>query len=124
MIPPRCGKSCRGRREGRRGRSGGEGGRAAARPCEEAEDAETAIRMVRAGVFDTVLLDLTMPGLGGLTALPMLKAENPSAKIYVVTSKSDTETVKACKAAGADGFLIKPVHPEKLQKLLAQNNAA
>ena len=91
---------------------------------EEAEDAETAIRMVRAGVFDTVLLDLTMPGLGGLTALPMLKAENPSAKIYVVTSKSDTETVKACKAAGADGFLIKPVHPEKLQKLLAQNNAA
>ncbi|UUX51642.1 response regulator [Nisaea acidiphila] len=85
---------------------------------EEAEDGETAVRMMRTGVFDTVLLDLTMPGIGGLTALPMLKAENPESKIYIVTSFSDQQTAKACMAAGADGFLVKPVSPENLQRML------
>ncbi|MCR9256052.1 MAG: response regulator [Alphaproteobacteria bacterium] len=88
---------------------------------EEAQDAETAIRMMRAGLFDTVLLDLTMPGLDGLAALPMLKAENPDARIFIVTSHNDRDTVVACQAAGADGFLVKPVHPENLRKLMELN---
>lgn len=85
---------------------------------EDAEDAETAIRMMRGGLFDIVLLDLTMPGLGGLEALPLLKAENENARIFVVTSHGDVKTIETCKSLGADGFLVKPVHPDHLRRLL------
>lgn len=85
---------------------------------DEAEDAETAIRKMRSGLFDTVLLDLTMPGLSGLEALPLLKAENPKTHVIIVTGHADPETVAACRAAGASGFLTKPVRGDRLAKLM------
>ncbi|NQW08589.1 MAG: response regulator [Alphaproteobacteria bacterium] len=85
---------------------------------DEAEDAETAIRKMRSGLFDTVLLDLTMPGLSGLEALPLLKAENPSTCVIIVTSHTDPDTVDACRVSGADGFLVKPVRGDRLARLM------
>ena len=79
--------------------------------------------------FDLVLMDVQMPILDGLEAarqIRTLEAERtkPRVPILALTANTLAEDRAACLAAGMDGFLIKPVDPDKLAEILANVSAA
>lgn len=63
---------------------------------------------------DVVLLDLQMPNLGGLAALPRLRAACPQVEVVVLTTFDQEEHVFAALKAGARGYLLKDSAPETL----------
>ncbi|MEM7653241.1 MAG: response regulator [Pseudomonadota bacterium] len=70
---------------------------------------------------DAVIVDIMMPGLNGLEMIRRLKAEHglQDSKFLVVTSKPMQEFATTAKAAGADGFLTKPVTKDQLLQYLS-----
>ena len=73
----------------------------------EAENGIKAIEIVSEHVPDALLLDLTMPGLGGMQALPRLLAVQPQLRILVLTMHDDVAYARSALAAGARGFVLK-----------------
>jgi two-component system, chemotaxis family, chemotaxis protein CheY len=63
-----------------------------------------------------ILLDVNMPGMGGLEMLAQLALETGAPKIPVLmlTTEADRVLIARAKAAGAKGWLIKPVRPDLL----------
>jgi len=56
---------------------------------------------------DLVLLDIGMPGQGGLETLPRIKSDFPALKVLVVSVHKQAEYLHRALAAGADGYVIK-----------------
>ena len=73
----------------------------------EADSGEAAINVVAAEHPDVVLMDLAMPGIGGVEATRRLVAEHPRTAVLVVTMNTDDESVFAALKAGARGYLVK-----------------
>jgi CheY-like chemotaxis protein len=73
----------------------------------EAADGNEAIRAANTHHPDVVLLDLTMPGLDGLSALPALRAASPHSLIVVLTAMPAETRAEAAFRSGADGYLEK-----------------
>jgi CheY-like chemotaxis protein len=71
-----------------------------------------------------VLLDLNMPGLGGLEALPKLREALPEVKIVVLTTSKAAESEEAAMAAGADAYVSKPIDATSVPRLLREGLAA
>ncbi len=67
---------------------------------------------------DFVIMDLSMPGIGGLQVTRMLKSQNVLAKIIIVTLYDTPEYSLLAKSAGADGFLPKSDFGTKLVPLI------
>ena len=63
---------------------------------------------------DLILLDLVMPRLGGLAALPRLREVAPSAKVVVVSSSEDESLEDQARSLGAVGYLEKGLPPSEL----------
>ena len=82
----------------------------------QAWDGERGVRMARDHGPDLILMDLTMPGMDGLEATRLIKADPSTAAIPVValTASTRCEDVAAAQAAGCDGFLAKPVEPRRV----------
>jgi DNA-binding response OmpR family regulator len=81
----------------------------------EAGDGIEALRMARAARPDLILLDLNMPGPGGLTVLKKLKADPGfKAPVLVLTAGTDMESALAGIAAGADAYMTKPATRDQL----------
>ena len=73
----------------------------------EAENGEQAIERFRTLKPDVVLMDLQMPGLGGLEAITAIRSEAPNARIVVLTTfDGDVQAYRAMKA-GASAYLLK-----------------
>ena len=70
-------------------------------------DAESAIRAAGTLVPDVVVLDLSMPGMSGLDALPRLRAAAPAARIVVYSASDHPDVAKSALDAGASLFLVK-----------------
>jgi DNA-binding NarL/FixJ family response regulator len=68
---------------------------------------EDAVRVVAVLAPDVVLMDLAMPGLGGVEATRRIAAEHPSVAVLVVTMTADDDSVFAALKAGARGYLVK-----------------
>ncbi|HEX4826160.1 MAG TPA: response regulator transcription factor [Candidatus Polarisedimenticolaceae bacterium] len=73
----------------------------------EAEDGEEAIREVRRLDPDVVLMDVAMPGLGGLEATLAIRKEKPAVKVLVLTQYDDREYVARFLKAGVAGYVLK-----------------
>ena len=73
----------------------------------EAGNVDEAIAETRALDPDLVLLDLTMPGKPGLTAMPELLREHPDLKVMILSMEDDPRYVREAFAAGARGYLLK-----------------
>jgi DNA-binding NarL/FixJ family response regulator len=63
---------------------------------------------------DLVLMDVRMPGLGGLEATRRLVAAHPEAKVIMLTAADDRDQVAAAVSSGARGYLLKDVSHEEL----------
>lgn len=84
----------------------------------EAADGETAVRKARHLRPDVVLMDLVMPGAGGVDAIVALRAlANPPA-VIVLTSFSGEDRVLPAVRAGAAGYLLKDVEPAELEEAI------
>ena len=77
--------------------------------CDEASDGPTALRAIRSGCYDLVLLDIQMPNVGGDEVLRALRAEPPAPnlKILMMSGEVDPDAMAAFLAAGADDYLPK-----------------
>ena len=68
--------------------------------------------------YDVVLLDVSMPGIGGLAVLHRVRRSGPNAStpVIVVSAVKDEETIERCMSAGAQAYLTKPVRPAELAR--------
>ena len=73
----------------------------------EAEDGVTVAERCRTIDADVVVMDLTMPGRGGLKATEDLRRECPRTKVVVLTMHDDEAYVRLARLAGASGFVLK-----------------
>jgi CheY-like chemotaxis protein len=73
----------------------------------EVGDGEAAIGLAREQQPDVVVMDVHMPGMGGLDATRRIKREWPTIKVLVLTSLADNDTRDAAFVHGADSFLDK-----------------
>lgn len=80
----------------------------------EAADGAEAVEMVQALLPDVVLMDLVMPGMGGITAIREIGEISPSSRVLVLTSFSEDEQVFPSIKAGAMAYLLKDVPAEEL----------
>jgi DNA-binding NarL/FixJ family response regulator len=72
---------------------------------------EQALKLAENYAYDAILLDLLMPGIGGMAVLKDIRAAQPNARtpIVMVSVVSDDRTINECMAAGADAYHPKPV---------------
>lgn len=68
---------------------------------------------------DVVLLDVKMPGLGGLEVIRRIKEKNPSLGVVLLTGHGSVESVQEGMARGAFDYLMKPVKFDDLVHVLA-----
>lgn len=84
----------------------------------EAADGQEALAVTRDLQPDLVLLDLTMPGMDGLTALPKIREEAPACEVVVLTASDAEENLLGAIRAGASGYLLKTESPEQIATFL------
>jgi DNA-binding NarL/FixJ family response regulator len=80
----------------------------------EAGDATTALAEMARLQPDVVLLDITMPGLSGLDALPAMRERCPDSRILMVTNLESESAVQDAVDRGAHGYLSKSSDPSEL----------
>jgi DNA-binding NarL/FixJ family response regulator len=80
----------------------------------ECGDGAAAIAEVLAREPHIVLMDLSMPGVGGAEATRRIAAEAPGTRVLVLTMLEDDESVFAALRAGAAGYLLKGAGPEDI----------
>jgi DNA-binding NarL/FixJ family response regulator len=81
----------------------------------EAGDGESAVTSIERLQPDVVLMDLVMPGMGGVTAIRRIRERVPSARVVVLTSFASDDQVIPAVQAGAAGYLLKDVEPSGLE---------
>jgi len=80
----------------------------------EASSGEGAIEMAAQHSPDVVVVDLVMPGLGGLGAIRRIREAHPAMGILALSSFYERDRVQEALDAGADGYLVKSVDAESL----------
>ena len=74
----------------------------------EAEDGAEAVRQANTGGPDILIMDLNMPGTGGIEAIRGLRLIQPDLPILVLTGFSTEENLRAAREAGATDVMVKP----------------
>ena len=80
----------------------------------EAEDGETALELIKKLPLDLVLLDVGLPGIGGIEACRQIKSALPQLPILILTSHSEQTLIARLIGAGAHGYCLKGIPAEKL----------
>jgi DNA-binding NarL/FixJ family response regulator len=73
----------------------------------EADCGRELLRLLENSVPDLIILDISMPNLRGLEAIPQIKMKHPKVKILVLTMHKDLEYLHQAITAGAGGYLLK-----------------
>jgi DNA-binding NarL/FixJ family response regulator len=81
-------------------------------------DGESAVHAAARLQPDVVLLDLSMPGLNGLDALPSIRAAAPECEVVVLTASGTEDNLLAAIRGGAAGYLLKSEPPERIVEFL------
>jgi DNA-binding NarL/FixJ family response regulator len=84
----------------------------------QAADGTEAISLAAELEPDVILLDLSMPGLDGLDALPRLREAAPTCEVVVLTADGTEENLLAAIRGGAAGYLLKSEPPERIVEFL------
>jgi two-component system, NarL family, response regulator len=80
----------------------------------EAVDGETAVALTNEHLPDVVLLDIGLPGIGGVAACRQIKQQHPEIPVLVLTSRSQKPLIEQLIAAGAQGYCLKGIEAELL----------
>lgn len=80
----------------------------------EAEDGESAVEIVKRYPLDVVILDIGLPGIGGIEACRQIKQQNPQLPVLVLTSHSQQSLIVRLIAAGAQGYCLKGISADVL----------
>ena len=80
----------------------------------EAEDGEQAVELANRYPLDLILLDVGLPGIGGIEACRQIKQQHPYLPILVLTSRSEKPLVARLIEAGAAGYCLKGIPSESL----------
>ena len=75
--------------------------------CGKAGNGVEALKLLKENVPDVMLVDLNMPGMGGIELIPKVRAEHPDIKIIVLTTFYDEKSIASAIAGGASGYLLK-----------------
>lgn len=86
----------------------------------EAESGEEAIKRYAEIKPDVVVMDISMPGIGGLEAVTRLLAKDPAAKVLILSAHEDSSHPKRLLKAGAVGYLSKRSAAEELIQAIHQ----
>lgn len=89
-----------------------------------AANGEEALACVARGRFDVILMDLQMPGMGGLEATQRLRMAGCRTRIIAMTANAMAGDRELCLAAGMDGYIAKPIKADELFELLHEPLAA
>ncbi|MBY0557576.1 MAG: response regulator [Burkholderiaceae bacterium] len=85
---------------------------------EEADSGEEALLKVASVSPDLILMDVNMPGMGGMAAAEQLRHSWPAIPISLLTANVQTATRERATALGL-GFVEKPITPARIASLLA-----
>ena len=85
------------------------------------ETAEAALLELQSHAPALAIVDNMMPGMGGMTFMPILKKEYPHVKIIMLTAFSTVENAVAAMRAGADDYLPKPFRRDELLVTVRRN---
>jgi DNA-binding NarL/FixJ family response regulator len=79
-----------------------------------AENGEKAIDLTKQLSPDIILMDIHMPQVNGVEATEHIKSLFPNVKVIILTTFEELSYVREALAAGADGYLLKAIHPKDL----------
>ncbi|GII00965.1 response regulator [Planobispora takensis] len=82
--------------------------------ADEAASGEQALALVGRAQPDVVLMDLTMPGMGGIAATERLVRDHPHVRVIVLSMADDDDSVFAAMRAGARGYVLKGARKAEL----------
>ncbi len=80
----------------------------------EGSDGTQALSLVRAHRPDVILMDLRLPGMGGVDAIKAIRQEFPQARVIVLTTFDGDEDIYRALQAGARGYLLKGMNADDL----------
>ena len=83
---------------------------------------EQALHLADETVYDAIVLDLLMPGIGGFEVLRRLRADsaNRTTPVAVLSVMADEESILRCKVLGANSLLAKPVERQHLADAIGE----
>jgi DNA-binding NtrC family response regulator len=83
-----------------------------------AESGEEALALVQTHDYDVILLDLKMPGIGGMETLRRIRESGVSGEVVILTGHPDVDTAIAAMKLGAYDYLTKPFKLSELEEVL------
>ncbi|NMG45833.1 response regulator [Aromatoleum toluvorans] len=86
----------------------------------EADSGESALSAFAEHQPDVLVMDVTMPGIGGLGALERLLAHHPGARVLMLSAHEDSQIPMRTLRSGATGYLSKRAQPQELVRAVAQ----
>lgn len=84
----------------------------------EAASGEEALARLESSPVEVVLMDVMIPGMGGVAACREIRDRFPAVRVLMLTSSSDDEAVLSSLVAGASGYLLKNVRREELVRAI------
>jgi DNA-binding NarL/FixJ family response regulator len=84
------------------------------------EDCRDVVDIIANKKPDIVLMDINMPFVNGIEGLKLIKAEFPDQKVVIQTIFEDDENIFDAIKAGADGYVLKKIQPEKFLEAISE----
>ena len=84
----------------------------------EAANGEDAVQLSKDCNPDVIVMDISLPGMGGIEAIRLIIIDNPSAKILVFSMHEELVFVEQALQAGAHGYMTKSSNPQLLSKAI------
>ena len=81
---------------------------------------DEALGIIESETPSVVILDVMMPGLGGLEVLKQIKRDSPSTQVILLTGRGSSKDGEKGKQMGAFDYLVKPVRIEEMVKIITE----